>query len=467
MNDELGQVLRIMRRVSIAAVCIMVVELAWVLAMPMIVAPAPVQVDAEFPEKLQFLFEPHRYKVGYGGRGGSKSWGFGRALLLQGSQRPLRILCARENQNSIAESVHQLLEDQIKILKLQAHYRVQKAAILGYNGTQFAFAGLRHNIDNIKSLESYDIVWVEEANNVSKASWDKLIPTIRKEGSEIWISFNPELETDETYQRFVVHPPPDAVVVKVNFSDNPWFPEVLRREMEHLRTVDPEDYQHIYEGHCKTAVTGAVYGNEMRQAQSEGRITKVPYDRLLPVHTFWDLGWDDTTTIWLAQYGAFQYRLIDYIEGRHRKFHDYLRMLQERPYVYGFTFLPHDAKAKELGSGKSIEELARVAGCKVKVVRRLSISDGINAARTIFPQCYFDQTHCADGINALRHYRWPDPAHSGAVPHEPLHDWASHASDGFRYFAVSAKDTDNASEDRSEKSRPPARMDFGEDSWMA
>ena len=160
-------------------------------------------MKAEFPEKLEFLFKPSRYKVLYGGRGGAKSWGIARALLLRGVQRKLRILCARETMNSIADSVHKLISDQVEFLGLSAHYQIQKSSIIGTNGTEFAFCGLRHNVAQIKSYESFDLCLIEEAQAVSKSSWEVLVPTIRKENSEIWISFNPELETDATYQKFI------------------------------------------------------------------------------------------------------------------------------------------------------------------------------------------------------------------------------------------------------------------------
>src|SRR6185312_16011620 len=127
--------------------------------------------EALFPKKLKFLFEPHRYKVPYGGRGGAKSWGIARALLILGAQKPLRVLCTREIQKSIADSVHKLLDDQIQALGLGGFYTVTKTGIVGRNGTEFLFAGLRHNISNIKSFEAVDIVWVEEAQSVSKQSW--------------------------------------------------------------------------------------------------------------------------------------------------------------------------------------------------------------------------------------------------------------------------------------------------------
>lgn len=151
-------------------------------------------VDVEFPSvHKKLLFSQSRYKVLYGGRGGAKSWAIARALLAWGIARRLRVLCARETMQSISDSVHKLLAGQVEALRLAEHYQVQKSSIVGINGTEFAFAGLRHNVAQIKSYESFDIAWVEEAQAVSKASWEVLIPTIRKPDSEIWIRFNPEL----------------------------------------------------------------------------------------------------------------------------------------------------------------------------------------------------------------------------------------------------------------------------------
>jgi len=411
-------------------------------------------MEAHFPVKLQFLFEPKRYKVAYGGRGGAKSWGFARALLILAATETKRIICARETQNSIAESVHQLLEDQIGALQLGGHYRVEKQAIYGTNGTEFHFAGLRHNIDNLKSLEGADIVWVEEAQSVSKGSWQKLIPTIRKEGSEIWVSFNPDLETDDSYQRFVVHPPRDSIVCKINWRDNPWFPDVLKAEMEEMRENDPDAFDHVWEGACINIVAGAIYANELRKVDQENRITRVPYDATRPVDTFWDLGYGDNCSVWCAQAFPFEYRLIDFIQSSRQPLAWYQKRLQERPYVYGTHHLPHDAQAHQLGSGKSVEELMRAAGFQVRIVPKLSIADGINAARTIFGQCWFDGEKCADGIQALRHYRYGEIATLGVSTREPLHDENSHAADAFRYFAVGIRPVQKAPE-------PPPRRPTG------
>ncbi|EHL99370.1 phage terminase, large subunit, PBSX family [Acetobacteraceae bacterium AT-5844] len=217
----------------------------------------------EFPEKLQCLFQPKRYKVLYGGRGSGKSWGVARALLLLGASRKLRILCAREFQNSIKESVHKLLDDQIDALGLRAYYQVLDTEIRGRNGTEIIFEGLRRNSTKIKSMEGIDICWVEEAQTVSKASWDLLIPTIRANGSEIWVTFNPDLEEDDTYQRFVVSPPSNSIVKMVNWNDNPWFPEELRVEKDDLQARDLDEYDNVWGGATKKKVVGALWSKDM------------------------------------------------------------------------------------------------------------------------------------------------------------------------------------------------------------
>lgn len=394
-------------------------------------------LQADLPQSLDFLFKPSRYKVAYGGRGGAKSWGFARALLIQAWEQPLRVLCAREFQSSIQDSVHLLLSDQVKALDMGMTYEVQKASIRNrVNGSVFGFEGLRHNVEGIKSYEGVDRVWVEEAKNVSKASWDILIPTVRKEGSEIWITFNPELDTDETYKRFVLSPPKSAMVRKMNWSDNPWFPEVLRLEKEALREKDHDAYLNIWEGHCRVTLEGAIYAKELRQATEEGRITRVPYDETAPVHTFWDLGFSDCTSIWFAQKIGFDYRIIDFYQNRLHKLPHYIQVLQNRGYVYGIDYLPHDGDNESLAA-KSIKKQMESANRKVVVLPRVRDKQlGINATRSIFNRCYFDEVKCADGLQALRHYRYEIDEH-GQWSKLPLHDENSHGADAFRTLGES------------------------------
>jgi len=395
------------------------------------------EVKAEFPLKLQSLFQRSRYKVCYGGRGGAKSWGIARALLIKGAKEPIRILCAREYQTSIKDSVHKLLCDQIEALGLHSFYEITQASIRGANGTEFAFAGLKNNISNIKSFEGVDVCWVEEAQTVSRLSWNVLIPTIRKEKSEIWVSFNPELETDETYQRFVVNPPDDCIQIKVNWSDNPWFPETLRLEKDSLKQRDEESYNQVWEGLCRQTVDGAIFAKEMQQAEKDGRICRVPFDATKPVHAVFDLGWSDSTAIWFLQFVGMETRLIRYIEDSQKTISYYLATMQTYGYHYDKVWLPHDAENKTLAaSGRSIDDIVRAAGYKTEILPRVPVVDSINAARTIFPNCYFDREHAADGLACLRHYRYEVDPDTGQFSRNPLHDHYSHGADAFRYIGL-------------------------------
>jgi phage terminase large subunit len=395
-------------------------------------------VQAQFPEKMRCLFEPKRTKVFWGGRGAGRSWGIARALLLIGTERAIRVLCCRELQKSIEDSVHKLLADQIEALGLGAFYTVQKAKIIGVNGTSFSFEGIKNNTNGIKSYEAIDYAWVEEANKVSKASWNILLPTIRKAGSEIWISFNPELETDYTYDRFVKNPDVDnSIVVHMNFRDNPWFPKELEIERLDLQRRDADAYINVWEGRTIQQVEGAVYARELRAALAEGRICKVPYDKDFPVNIHMDLGRADNTSLWFSQRVAMQWRMLRFYEASGHDISHFIKYMQRCEYVIGRVVIPHDGAAKRLGSKKTIEEQIRAAGFKVSVQPAQRITDGINAARMVFNQCWFDEENTTDGLSSLRHYRYK--VIDGQLSKEPLHDWASDGSDAFRYFALDTK----------------------------
>jgi phage terminase large subunit len=401
------------------------------------------KLSLEISPKLTFLLEDHRYKILYGGRGSGKSWGVARVLLAIGRRKKVRVLCAREFQNSISDSVHALLADQIKSLGLEDFYEVQNTAIYGKNGTEFLFAGLKHNITKIKSFEGVDICWVEEAQTTSKSSWDVLIPTIRKEGSEIWITFNPELDTDETYKRFVVLPPSNAMTVKSNYSDNPWFPSVLRDEMEDLKARDMDAYLNVWEGNTRQVLDGAVYANELRKAQEENRIKDVQVDVSIPVSTFWDLGWSDMTSIWFVQTVAGgEVRVIDFYQNCQKTIDHYVQVLQNKTYTYRDHWLPHDAEHKNM-TGRSTKEIIEGMGLPVRITPKLSIADGINSARMLMNRCYFDQNRCAEGLQALRHYRYAVDPDTRMFSDKPLHDQNSHAADAWRYVAVGLDEKPN------------------------
>jgi phage terminase large subunit len=403
-------------------------------------------VKYQFAEKVGGLFGTSRYWIGHGGRGGLKSWSCARASALQGAERPLRFLCAREVQKSIKDSVHQLLCDQIKLLGLDGFYRITRDEITAANGTKFIFSGLSdQTAASIKSFEGIDICWVEEAHNVTRKSWDILIPTIRKPGSRIWVTFNPELDTDETWTRFVESPPENAEVVQLTYEDNPWFPEVLDSERkEFLRQVELgkrslDDYNNIWRGQTRPAVAGAIYAQEVAQLQQGKRFCPVPYDPTLPVHRVWDLGWNDAMVVGMWQKSPMGLMLIDSLITSHTTYSDVVASLNQRKYRWGYDFLPHDGKHKNPQTGESAEILLKKLGCDPRDVPDVGIEGGIKAVRQAFGRLWID-AGAGDNrlvLNGLKRYRRSINATTNE-PGPPLHDENSHPADMVRYAVVSA-----------------------------
>lgn len=389
----------------------------------------------KFPYKLSFLFEPKRYKCAYGGRGGAKSWAFADALLIMGAQRPLRVLCARETQKSIRESVHQLLTDRIVSLGLEHHYQVLDTEIRGKNGTEFVYTGLAsHTVTSIKSFEGADVCWVEEAQGVKKKSWDILIPTIRKPGSEIWVSMNPDLDTDDSYVRFVLNAAgdPDIISVEINYSDNPWFPDVLEKERVRCQEQRPRDYDNIWLGKPRAAVEGAIYAEEVDDLQKSGRACHVYPEETLKTHIIFDLGWNDSMSIILAQRMGSELRILEYIEDDHKTLSHYSQILKDRKLNWGTLWLPHDGAHKDFKYGKSAQQIMTELGWSVQIIPIMDIEHGIRTARMTFPRVYVDKDKASGLIECLKRYRRTIPQSSGE-PGSPLHDQYSHGADCFRY----------------------------------
>ncbi|MCU1053256.1 PBSX family phage terminase large subunit [Stenotrophomonas maltophilia] len=404
-------------------------------------------LSIQIPEKLGFLFQPYRYKVAHGGRGSGKSWGFARALLVLAAQTKLRVLCTREVQKSIKDSVHKLLADQIESMGLGSVYTVEQARIYNALGSEFIFAGLSdQTAESIKSYEGVDIVWVEEARNVSDRSWQILIPTIRKLGSEIWVTFNPELDTDATYVRFVANPPTNGYVVQMNFEDNPWFKntELVQERLDDQRTLKDTEYAWKWLGRCKPAIEGAIYADEVAQAVEQGRITNVPYDPRLKVHVIFDLGWNDAMTMTLAQRQVSELRVIEYIEVNQRTLDWCSNELKGRGYNWGSLWLPHDGEHGDYKTGLSAKQIMERLGWDVQIVPNYpgALEDGIRKARMALPRTYFDREKAARLVECLRRYRRNRPASTGE-PGRPVHDEFSHGADGYRYLSVIADQLTN------------------------
>lgn len=417
-----------------------------------------------------------RYKVMYGGRGSGKSHTVARVLLIMGMQRKMRIVCAREVQTSITDSVHRLLSDLIQEYGLSSFYTVQNDKIIGSNGTLILFKGLKHNVSGIKSLEGCDICWVEEAENVTDHSWETVIPTIRKEykdaetnelvSSEIWVTFNTRYTSDPTYRRYVRNGDPDIWCVKVSWRENPFFPEVLDKERRRLEQADPEAYAHVWEGEPDTRRTGFIYAKQIHAAREAGRITLVPYDPGHAVFTGWDLGFGDSTDIFWAQHVGRELRVIDYYSNVGEQLDHYAKVLREKPYSYAPTaaWLPHDGSHGNI-RGLSVSQQLRDLGISNIVLDRESdVAPGIELVRQMLGFMVFDEVKTKEGIYALEHYRYQWDDLRQVFRSKPLHDWASNGADAMRTLVRAAARIRSF----SAASRPndPYRSDTSGSSWM-
>lgn len=396
----------------------------------------PVQIT--IPKAFQELFNPHRYKVYYGGRGGAKSHNFARAIIIKMMQQPTRVLCARELQNSISDSVHRLFSDIIEQYGLKGFFTVQNAVIKSKNGGEIIFKGLRHNSTEIKSTEGVDVCWVEEAEKVSDLSWESLIPTIRKPSSEIWISFNTKSVNDPTYQRFVARQSPDVYVRKVSWEDNPFFPEVLNKERLRLRSDDLEAYQHVWEGEPDTRRSGSVYAALIDKARAGGRVIPINYKPGVPVTAAWDLGKKHATCIWFAQVVGREVRIFDYHEatGNDADIEKLARVVLDKDYLYECNWLPHDGKHERLGMKGSISDQLKAAGVKNKILPSLSIEAGISKAKNLLKEAYVDSEKTKQGLHALEHYHYEYDENRQCFKASPYDDWSADAADALRYLAI-------------------------------
>lgn len=408
-------------------------------------------VEYPIPHKFAPFLKPKRFKVAKGGRDSGKSWTIAQLLLLEGASRPIRVGCFREVQKSLKDSVYTLLCDQIKRLGLSHFYTSTREEIRGANGTLFVFSGLSlQTKDSLKSYEGMDYAWVEEAHSVSQGSWDVLTPTIRKAGSEVWISFNPSMDTDPVYRMFCTKDRDDTVVVSINWYDNPWKSAALDSEREQMKRDDPEKYAHVYEGQCLPAVEGAIYYKEVSRLRNEGRYHAVPYDPMLKVHVVADLGFNDYMSLLLVQRLASEIRVIRYIEDRQRDIPSYSQELKDLKLNYGTLWLPHDARATSLTAasnqmGSTAEKQFQNLGWQVQIVPNVHVEQGIRKTREVFPRVHIDSTNAAELLNRLGRYRrHVKPDGQATVP---VHDDQSHGSDGFRYLALVADQMTNDSDE--------------------
>ncbi|MCP5015677.1 MAG: PBSX family phage terminase large subunit [Ketobacter sp.] len=401
-------------------------------------------LEANVCRAFEPFLKPSRYKAAYGGRGGAKSWFFASQVILQCYEKPTRVVCIREVQNSLKESVRQLLIDIIQTYNLGNWFKVMDAEIRGDNGSLIIFKGMQsYNAQSIKSLEGYDIAWIEEAQTLSNLSLRLLRPTIRAEGSELWFSWNPRHKSDAVDKFFRgPHCPDNALVVQVCWKDNPWFPAVLQMEKDQDYAASPEMAEHIWGGNYEIITEGAIYAKYLLDLEKQGRICSVPYNPEEPVYTAWDLGIFDSTAVWFVQVIGAEIRIIDYYEVRNQSLLDTARLIKDKPYLYAEHYMPHDTGTREMSSAKTRKRHLEDIGFRpIRVGSRLPIQDGINAVHNMLPKCVFDAEKTEDGLNCLRNYRVELDELRDTPKTKPLHDWSSHGADAFRELAVQLYDT--------------------------
>lgn len=401
-------------------------------------------IEIKLAPKLEEVFVGEaRYRVAKGGRGSSKSWGFADMALVYMLKYPGQpFLFARELQNSIKDSVHKLLSSRVEALGLSPFFEIGESFFRCKNGSYGIFKGLRTNSAEIKSLEGVKMAWVEEAQKVSKTSWELLIPTIRAPGSEIWATYNPDEEEDAVHQLFVVNePPPRSKVVTINWNDNPWFPPELEEERRFMELNDPEAYDHVWNGNCKRFKGGAIYGKWMAEAKEQGRITKVPYNPAFPVITAWDLGYSDTLSIGFLQIVGREPRMIDYYENNLEAIDHYVSVIKAKPYRYDVHVLPHDAGHNSLRTGTTlVKQLAGmgmgIEGRDIITLPVDAVESGIELVRQLLPQLWIDEEKCKTFVKHMLNYQYEFDEERGIYKKRPLHNSASHCADMARYMAT-------------------------------
>lgn len=405
----------------------------------------------ELPPKLIPVFTgPALYRGAYGGRGSAKTRSFAKMAAVWGircaqADQSGVIVCGREFMNSLDESsfaeVKAAIESEPWLLERydigERYIRTKDRKI------DFAFIGLRRNLDSIKSKSRIRLLWVDEADPVSEVAWTKTDPTVREEGSEIWVTWNPERRDSETDKRFRRDPPAESKIVEINWRDNPWFPSTLdKKRLEDLEKR-PEQYDHIWEGDYVTFREGAYFAKVLSQAKLDGRITRIAADPILPLKAFWDLGGAgataDAMAIWIVQFVGREIRVLDYIEGQGQVLSHYVQELRQRGYQNAVCYLPHDGVNSNSITGKRYEDHLRDADFDVVVIPnqgRGAAMMRVEAVRRIFPMTWFNEDKTQAGRDALGWYHEKRSDDDRNIGLGPEHDWSSHAADAFGLMAV-------------------------------
>lgn len=398
-------------------------------------------LEIETAPVFEPLLPPARYKGAHGGRGSGKSHFFA-GLLVEDSlcNRGLRSVCIREVQKSLKESAKRLVEDKIAEFGLgeQDGFRVFREVIETPGDGVISFQGMQdHTAESIKSLEGYGRAWVEEAQTLSARSLSLLRPTMRAEGSEIWASWNPRRKTDPVDEMLRgAALPTGAVVVRANWSDNPWFPKVLEQERQDCLRDDSDQYDHIWEGGYATVLAGAYYAKAIADARHKGRIGNVEQDPHMSLRAFWDIGGTgakaDACAIWVAQFIGKEIRWLDYYEAQGQPLAAHIQWLRDNGHEKATMYLPHDGATNDRVYDVSYESALKEAQFTVEVVPNQgkgAAAKRIEEARKLFPSMWFSYK-CEPGLDALGWYHEKQDEARG-IGLGPEHDWSSHGADAF------------------------------------
>lgn len=424
-------------------------------------------LDIPTAEVFLPLLEPARYKGIWGGRGSGKSHFFGGRLVEDHlAEQGMLSVCIREVQKSLAQSSKRLIESKLSDFGLGEAdgFKVFRDVIETPGDGLIAFQGMQdHTAESIKSLEGFKRAWVEEAQGLSSRSLTLLRPTIRAPGSEIWASWNPRHKKDAVDALLRgLSPPTNSVVIRANWSDNPWFPAELEQERQDDLRDRPDSYEHIWEGDYAKVTDGAYFAKVLSEARQQGRIGRVAADPLMTIRLFCDIGGTgaraDAFAMWAVQFIGREIRVLNYYEAVGQPLATHVQWMRSQGYTpdRAQVFLPHDGATNDKVYDVSYESALREAGYSVTVIPNQGKGAAmfrVEAVRRLFPSIWINEDTCAGGLEALGAYHERKDEARG-IGLGPNHDWASHGSDAFGLVCV-------AYEEPQQKRQQGARPHYG------
>jgi phage terminase large subunit len=422
-------------------------------------------VRLELPDKLVPVFTGEAdIRGAYGGRGSAKTRTFAkmaavRAHMWDRQGREGIILCGRQFMNSLADSSLEEIKAAIRETDwLAPHFEIGEKYVRTASGRiGYTFTGLDRNIDSVKSKSRILLGWVDEAEPVTDEAWTKLIPTLREEDSELWVTWNPESKRSATHKRFrESEPDPRTKIVEMNWRDNPWFPAILERKRQADLRDRPEQYDHIWEGGFRAVSEGAYFARHLTEAKTQGRIGIVPADPLMTIRLFADIGGTgakaDNFVFWAAQFVGLQVRVLDHYEVQGQDLAHHLNWLRSRGYTpdRAQIWLPHDGGTQDRVINVSYQSAFEDAGYTVTVIPNQGKGAAMNrieAVRRLFPAVWFNADTTEPGRDALGAYHEKKDDVRG-IGLGPNHDWSSHSADAFGLLAVVHEEPEIKREER-------------------